>query len=229
MINMSYKKAQRVLKLNDGFNNEDIKKMYHRLALQYHPDKNKSEEATQKFQEICEAYEVLQGSHKEELPSYLDLLRTFLQHFVDEDIIKIVINKLIRYEDRGIELLKKLHPAILKKIVEFLNHYGDVFSLSPEFMTEMKEVNNDKRYILHPTLEDLFQDKVFKMVIENNTYFVPLWHHHLVYDATDGKEIYVDCYPLLPESIWMDEYNNIKARAGPAQLGGETGLASSSA
>ncbi|XP_018315634.1 dnaJ homolog subfamily C member 30 [Mycetomoellerius zeteki] len=40
----------------------EVKSAYYKLTLQYHPDKNKSEYAKQKFQDISEAYEVL-GNH----------------------------------------------------------------------------------------------------------------------------------------------------------------------
>ena len=36
-----------------------IKASFHKLALKYHPDKNSSENATEKFREILEAYSVL--------------------------------------------------------------------------------------------------------------------------------------------------------------------------
>lgn len=43
--------------------NNEIKSAYYQLTLQYHPDKNNSEYAKQKFQDISEAYEVL-GNHE---------------------------------------------------------------------------------------------------------------------------------------------------------------------
>ena len=43
---------------------EEIKKSYRKLALEYHPDHNKSKEAEEKFKEISEAYEVLSNPQK---------------------------------------------------------------------------------------------------------------------------------------------------------------------
>lgn len=43
---------------------EEIKKAYRKLARQYHPDVNKSEDATEKFKEVQEAYETLSDSQK---------------------------------------------------------------------------------------------------------------------------------------------------------------------
>lgn len=43
---------------------EEIKKAYRRLVLQYHPDRNKSPDAEEKFKEISEAYAVLMDDEK---------------------------------------------------------------------------------------------------------------------------------------------------------------------
>ena len=43
---------------------EQIKEAYRRLVMQYHPDRNKSPEAEEKFKEISEAYAVLSDDEK---------------------------------------------------------------------------------------------------------------------------------------------------------------------
>ncbi len=43
---------------------DELKRAYRKLAVQYHPDKNKSKEAEEKFKEINQAYEVLGNPQK---------------------------------------------------------------------------------------------------------------------------------------------------------------------
>ncbi|KAL5964754.1 hypothetical protein TSMEX_007465 [Taenia solium] len=55
----------KILGVNRGASQSDIKKAYYQLAKKYHPDMNKSDKsAAQKFAEVSEAYEVLGDEEK---------------------------------------------------------------------------------------------------------------------------------------------------------------------
>lgn len=54
----------KVLGVSKSATADELKKAYRKLAVQYHPDKNKSKEAEEKFKEINQAYEVLGNSQK---------------------------------------------------------------------------------------------------------------------------------------------------------------------
>jgi molecular chaperone DnaJ len=53
-----------LLGINRNASEEDIKKAFRKLAFQYHPDRNPDKDATDKFKEINEAYEVLSDANK---------------------------------------------------------------------------------------------------------------------------------------------------------------------
>ncbi|CAG07846.1 unnamed protein product [Tetraodon nigroviridis] len=54
----------KTLGIPKGANEEEVKKAYRRMALRFHPDKNKDADAEEKFKEIAEAYEVLSDPKK---------------------------------------------------------------------------------------------------------------------------------------------------------------------
>ncbi|MDE2026479.1 MAG: DnaJ domain-containing protein [Patescibacteria group bacterium] len=53
-----------VLGVAKGATDAEIKSAYRKLALQYHPDRNKTKQAEEKFKEVTKAYEVLSDSQK---------------------------------------------------------------------------------------------------------------------------------------------------------------------
>lgn len=48
-----------ILGVRKDVTGDDLKKAYHRKALQFHPDKNSHPEAEDAFKKVAEAYEVL--------------------------------------------------------------------------------------------------------------------------------------------------------------------------
>ncbi len=61
---MSKRDYYDILGVSKGTSKDEIKDSYRKLALQYHPDRNKSPEAEEKFKEISEAYAVLSDEEK---------------------------------------------------------------------------------------------------------------------------------------------------------------------
>ena len=56
-----------VMEVEQSASQDDIKRAYRRLASKYHPDRNKSVDAVERFQKIKEAYDVISDPQQRKL------------------------------------------------------------------------------------------------------------------------------------------------------------------
>merc|ERR1711871_459522 len=68
-------KLYKTLGINQDASESEIKKAYRKLAIKFHPDKNKDnqEEAAEKFKDISEAYQILSDPEKRKLYDQLGM------------------------------------------------------------------------------------------------------------------------------------------------------------
>lgn len=94
-----------------GFTEEDIKKAYRKQALKWHPDKNKSAAAEEKFKEIAEAYEVLSDAKKREVyDQYGEEGNLFIDHVFYPYVVAFYINSVVYCHTSWVAV----KPALIK-------------------------------------------------------------------------------------------------------------------
>lgn len=237
---MNYKKACDILNIkNLPITSTELKRQYRINALLYHPDKNLSSDTTQKFQEIKEAYEYIlhydgyseddtdedydlnEPNISGETKGYANMLSSFLKNIVhgepNNQLFYTILKRISGVcESSAIDTLQKLDTQTLIKIYEIIKIYSKSMHFGEDFLQQIEtmianKVNEQECIILNPTLDDLFENNLYRLKVNNHTYIVPLWHNELVYDNS-GNDIYVKCNPILPENIEIDDANNIKIK-----------------
>ena len=220
---MNYQKAKNILHIKEPITKKDVKKAYYSLAIQYHPDK--SNENSQLFLEIKEAYEFLntyldyEEETEEDAGDYISLLQKCIKLispntnwsnlFMDSTFKNIISD----CQNISLKIFKDLSKEKSIEVYTFLSNYKDVFHINESTLKEMAKLlkekrKNDNLIILDPSLDDLFDEKIYILKICNKKFFIPLWSHELSYDLDDG-DLIVKCVPKLPENVEIDDKNNI--------------------
>ena len=100
-----------ILELKNTASEADIKKAYYRLSKIYHPDKNSDPNASEKFQKIHSAYEILSNNQTRE--EYLKMNSNEKINFIE------ILEKIIR-ENIDLEALNKYNIKFTKSDLEYL-------------------------------------------------------------------------------------------------------------
>ena len=210
---------------------DELKKQYHIQSLIYHPDKNgNNQNATLIFQNINCAFVTLKelinnndlssndlSSNDDD--SYNNLLNNFINYVINYYNNNYVLNS-SNLDDLKIEADKQLSKLLETLFSNFsLINLEDIYLLLLKFNTNsllsIKIINIIKKicinileknaiYIINPTISNLLNSDIYKLNINNEYVYVPLWHNELAFENAIIK-----IYPLLDTNVYIDSSNNI--------------------
>jgi hypothetical protein len=151
--------------------------------------------------------------------SYANILNMFMDNIFKHDtstidktmldnIIHIVLNGCTQISLKLFETMDKERSI---EIYTFLSKYKNILYISQDIINTIRDIikekyKNDEVYILNPSIDDLLDDNIYKLKIEDSTYFVPLWNSEVYFDGS-GCDIIVKCVPELPTNITIDDNN----------------------
>ena len=106
-------------------------------------------------------------------------------------------------------LFSNLSLIILEDIYLLLAKFNNNYLLTNRIVTIIKKLiisilEKNAIYIINPTISNLLNSDIYKLNINNEYVYVPLWHNELAFENAIIK-----IYPLLATNMYLDSSNNI--------------------
>ena len=151
------------------------------------------------------------------MPIYMDILHLFMKGILegkyDEIISKIIQEIVTGCKKISSTLFENLDKDTCMSIYNFLSKYRFVLHLNDSILEGVREIVQQKFenvliYKLNPTINDLMNNNIYKLNVNDQICYVPLWINESYFDIS-GCEVIVLCEPELSDNVFIDEYNNI--------------------
>ena len=187
-----------------------LKKIYHQRALKLHPDKGGS---NSEFKELQEAYDYL-NIMVELNECNNPLYEKYINTLETSNIINKIKKYILKYVNNiSLSYINNCNDRELNNIEKILDFYKDKIPVNIYNKINEIIINNTRdnleNFILKPSLQDLFENKIYRLNYKSEIFNVPLWHSELYYDTKDKNEICIKCLPNLSPYIDIDYENNI--------------------
>jgi hypothetical protein len=226
-------KSLKILEINIPINEltyKIIRKAYLKSSLKHHPDKNGGKK--ENFNDVLESYEFLceyiskeERFLKQDTENNFDILleELIMKYYPPKDnwskiFIKTTIkNVLNKCENLPYTIFEKLEKNRAIEVFDFLEKINDCGIIKKNVMENIKKIikekmKNDNIILLNPTLEDLLNDKIYKLDISSNEYLIPLWHNELYFDYFESNiksDLIIKIVPELEDNVFIDHNNNV--------------------
>lgn len=222
---MNYETALKTLNINIEYTDDELRHAYYKHSLKYHPDKNKSEDANDQFRDGKKAYEFLREyknlpTIKEDADiSYVAFFKRCMRHVIpelesDDEFINNTLKILVdSCKTVTLRMIEKMNKDRALHTYSYLKKYKDIFNVNDELLGEIlivinNKLSSDNIIILNPNIEDLLNDKIYKLSTDGRDYYIPLWHTEVTYDVS-GNDLILQCIPELPINIFIDNQNHL--------------------
>tara|TARA_Y100000591_G_C21854510_1_gene714194 strand:- start:1741 stop:2619 length:879 start_codon:yes stop_codon:yes gene_type:complete len=217
---MNYSRACILLDLPENFNFKQLKLKYYSAALKYHPDKNSNNTANSDFQNINEAYNYLSQFNNDNIEnndieiSYTSLLSKFLSGTLNMEDPEYIINLITSQCTKiSFDILNKLSKSTILSLNKIITDHGNILNINKDIVNHIANLvtnftQNDTIITIKPNLTNLLNNELYKLEFNKEIYYIPFWHHELIYDLS-GSQLIVKCEPKLPDYISIDNLNNL--------------------